>query len=641
MPRQSHPERRKYIRLDSVFPVEIYTESRSKEKPRRLIQGFTRDVSLGGLCLSVNDPDQELISHMAIGAEPFEITVNLPLGHTVHARVRVAWHEFRQLARHRQLIAGVSYVEISDAGRQGIVDAARRIKYLPKAGAVAAAILAVLLVFSNYQAAQLRSKNEDLIRRFQQVREEGALFKRSAEKMGEKYEALAKTLAERKLEEESLRAKLASLRIEDPVAMARERSRLEAAAADIAKERAALEEKLKGVSERRDRAGKLLDEASRKKKAIEEATLRNMIDWIKTHRNRFTGLVMSYEGDPSIRDWAFTYDQSLASQVFLISGDGREAAQILQFFREKAVRREGGFLNAYNAKLGIPAEETVHMGPNIWIGIAAAQYQKRSGDRSFLDLAEDVASWVIGMKDKDGGLRGGPNLTWYSTEHNLDAYALFKMLYSITGKDAYRSEMDSTFKWIKDNTYSGQEKRMNRGKGDSTIATDTMAWAIAAIGPAKLAKEGMDPDAIISFAEEHCLVTTYFNRTGKDAVEVQGFDFAKAQNLARRGVVSTEWTAQMVIAYRMMADYYRASADAARSDEYSKKAEFYLGELDKMVISSPSPSGQGAGCLPYASQPNADTGHGWRTPSGDHTGSVSGTAYTIFAKKGYNPLGTE
>jgi c-di-GMP-binding flagellar brake protein YcgR len=127
MPRQSHPERRKYIRLDSVFPVEIYTESRSKEKPRRLIQGFTRDVSLGGLCLSVNDPDQELISHMAIGAEPFEITVNLPLGHTVHARVRVAWHEFRQLARHRQLIAGVSYVEISDAGRQGIVDAARRI----------------------------------------------------------------------------------------------------------------------------------------------------------------------------------------------------------------------------------------------------------------------------------------------------------------------------------------------------------------------------------------------------------------------------------------------------------------------------------------------------------------------------------
>jgi hypothetical protein len=94
----------------------------------------------------------------------------------------------------------------------------------------------------------------------------------------------------------------------------------------------------------------------------------------------------------------------------------------------------------------------------------------------------------------------------------------------------------------------------------------------------------------------------------------------------------------MVISYRMMADYYAKLGDKAKETEYAAKAELYLNELDKMIISSPSPSGQGAGCLPYASQPNADTGHGWRTPAGPQTGSVSGTAYTIFAKKGYNPL---
>ena len=57
-----------------------------------------------------------------------------------------------------------------------------------------------------------------------------------------------------------------------------------------------------------------------------------------------------------------------------------------------------------------------------------------------------------------------------------------------------------------------------------------------------------------------------------------------------------------------------------------------------MVISSPSKTGQGEGCLPYASDAFADTGHGWRTPKGKRTGSVAGTAYTIFASLEYNPL---
>jgi hypothetical protein len=60
-----------------------------------------------------------------------------------------------------------------------------------------------------------------------------------------------------------------------------------------------------------------------------------------------------------------------------------------------------------------------------------------------------------------------------------------------------------------------------------------------------------------------------------------------------------------------------------------------------MVITSPSPSGQGGICLPYATQDFVDTGHGWMTPKGKSTGSVSGTAYTLFAHYNYNPLELE
>jgi len=395
---------------------------------------------------------------------------------------------------------------------------------------------------------------------------------------------------------------------------------------------------MKALLVRKTRAGELLKAAKIKRRELEKATIKNMYEWLKTHQNSMTGLAISFEGDPFMRNWAFTYDQALALQVFLISGDIKKSEKILSFYEERAKKEKGGYCNAYSAVTGNPAEHTVNIGPNIWIAIAALQYTEKTKDKKYLPMARDIAKWVISLKDRAGGVKGGPNISWYSTEHNLDAYALFSMLYDITGEKIYGKEKTDTLKWIKKHTYSGASGGMKRGKGDATIATDTMAWAIAAIGPAELLKEGMDPAAIIKFAEDHCVVTTNFKRPDGATVTVTGFDFGKTKNIARGGVVSSEWTAQMVIAFEIMADFYSGLGETDKAGEFNKKAGFYLSELDKMVISSPSRSGQGAGCLPYATQPSADTGHGWRTPQGADTGSVAGTAYTIFAKEGYNPL---
>ena len=177
-----------------------------------------------------------------------------------------------------------------------------------------------------------------------------------------------------------------------------------------------------------------------------------------------------------------------------------------------------------------------------------------------------------------------------------------------------------------------------RGKGDSTIATDTFSWGIAAIGPATLKANGMDPDGIMEFAEKECRVSVKFVRPDNRSVDVNGFDFAKAQNIGRGGIISTEWTAQMVEAFKIMADYHSRQNDREKYEIYTQKAGYYLSQLGKMVISSPSPTGQGAGCLPYASIDNVDTGHGWRVAKGRRTGSVAATVYYIFAYKGYNPL---
>jgi hypothetical protein len=147
----------------------------------------------------------------------------------------------------------------------------------------------------------------------------------------------------------------------------------------------------------------------------------------------------------------------------------------------------------------------------------------------------------------------------------------------------------------------------------------------------------MDPDEIIAFAVKNSRVTADFSYEGK-TIQVQGFDFAKAQHLARGGILSCEWSAQMIIAFEIMADYYRGKGAKEKANYYKQQAAFYFSQLQKMIISSPSPVGKADPTLPYASAANVTTGHGWRTPKGNSTGSLAATAYFLFAYKGFNPL---
>jgi hypothetical protein len=365
-----------------------------------------------------------------------------------------------------------------------------------------------------------------------------------------------------------------------------------------------------------------------------------MYAWLKAHQHPRTGLVVSFEGDSDLNDWAFTYDQTLVVQLFANFSDFERARRILTFFNDKAKRIDGRFLNAYYASGGAPAEYTVHVGPNVWLGIAIVHYTQKSGDKSFLPLAEEIAAATIQLQnlDTDGGIRGGPNVSWYSTEHNLDAYAFFNMLNKIAPSPRYAQARDKILEWLAAHTYDKAETPVKRGKGDSTIATDTYAYSILALGPQQLETMGMSPDRILEFAEQNCAVMVSYKRPDGRTVAVRGFDFAPERHVSRGGIVSSEWSAQMVLAFKIMADYYYKKDMVAKARAYLVKADDYLSELGNMIISSPSPSGQGEGCLPYATQDFVDTGHGWMTPKGKATGSVSGTAYALFAYYNYNPL---
>ncbi|MFH0732768.1 MAG: PilZ domain-containing protein [Candidatus Omnitrophota bacterium] len=603
-------ERRKYIRLNSCFPVEfslIFSGIKASDKK---YQAFTRDVSKGGLCIKVKGLTGQDLEALVSKRVRLEVSIDMlsPLfKQPVCAFCSVAWIEPMEQSSAEGLYSiGISYEKIYPRDKSKIFNYAIRLKWAPRITAAIVILLSGALLFAHFNQINMSRQNRRLVARLVET----------SEKSNNVYKRL-NALAQEKL---LLQKKLAQA--QDTV------------------ENSQLQTQIQSVVKGEELLQKELTDIGFESAALQFATTQKMLDWVCTHQNRRSGLVMSYEGDKAFLDWSFTYDQALAAQVFMLSGDIKKAASILDFYKNKAKKENALFYNAYDCQSGKPVETTVHSGPNLWIAIAACKFLKYANDASYLGLARDIADKMIAMQkaSDDASIKGGPKVGWVSTEHNMDAYALFNMLYELTKEEKYKTARDAALGWLKQSAYNRPQGRFNRGKGDATIATDTFSWAIASVGPQALKENGMDPDAIMEFAQKECKVQAQFYRPDEKCVDVVGFDFAKPANIGRGGIVSCEWTAQMIVAYKIMANYHQSRGNRERAAEYAKEAKYYLMELDKMVISSPSPSGQGEGCLPYASIDNVDTGHGWRVAKGGNTGSVAATIYYIFAQRGYNPL---
>jgi len=655
-------EKRHYIRLDSVFPVQFRILSPDGKKIlSEWLQGFTSNISKGGICLEVNNLKPELAKFIKEGQAKVSLDIQMPLtAAPVPATAKVAWVKGVNTDLNKYLI-GLSYEEIASVANIRIIRYAKaRRLFVP---VVVTVIIMLVIGFGagTYLNIRLIKGNKALVEQLVKIIQESSIAKQTVKQINKEREDLQLKMQALQLRiktaEEEKSALQERVRQEEKAgqevkAKLEEKVKLEETTAEkkiddfnamierLTEEKSSLQEQLIAVQRKENTVTEELLRLDKRKATLEKANLDKMYQWLKIHQNPRTGLIMSFEGDIDVANWAFVYDQSLVAQAFTNFSDFERVKDMFDFFAKRAERVNGLFYNAYYVNDGEIAEALVYCGPNIWLGIAILKYSKKTQDYKYLGLAEEIAKGIINLQnqDADGGIRGGPGLEWYATEHNLDAYAFFNMLYEVTGKSEYLTARDKVLKWLVRHTYDKASPLIKRGKGDSTIATDTYAWSIAAIGPEKLQELGMNPDMILEFAEKNCSVEVSYKRPEGKVVKIKGFDFAPQRNLARGGIISSEWTAQMIIAFKIMADFYYKKEMVAKARSYELKADDYLQGLGNMIISSPSPSGQGESCLSYATQDFVDTGHGWTTPKGRSTGSVSGTVYTLFAYYKYNPL---
>lgn len=650
-------KRRKYIRISTVLPVEFFITDHTGNKITPWLQGFTRDICKGGICLFVNDIWWGFGDRLNTSDTQLFLKINVPFSKdsTIPTKARVAWVNHEKQQDFNRCLAGIEFVDFSHKQARRLLHYAIFQKYFP--WAISAIILALLgyAFIAFMKTDNLVRENKKLIKEYvrlvedtsrlegvlgKQVSSENFLQKRQAE-LTEQITVSEKALSQwkTKYEEVVLEQKDKNQEISVPEEgikkLQTKIAQLEKDLGHLHKENVFLKNK---QEERKLAALKVKEEVAglmQQKEKFSAKIIQGMYSWIRNRQDLHNGLVLSYEGDGNLKNVCFTYDQALAAIVFLIFDDYPHAAKILDFYYKKVIEKEKIY-NAYFSNGNI-FENQMHSGPYAWIGIAALNYVKRTGEKKYLAIAEHVTRFLALMLDNEGGVRGGPADQWYSTEHNLDVYAFFMLMYQIAGEEKYLHAANRICDWIVKYAYTDQGAQIKRGKGDSTIATDTYAWSVTALGPEKLRSLNMDPEAILQFAIDNCEVKVKFLRDFGD-IEVTGFDFAKIRNRARGGVVSCEWTAQMIVAFEIMANYYFEKKDTKQYEYYMHKSLFYSNELQKMLILSPSKIGKADPCLPYASSASVNTGHGWRTPAGNKTGSLASTAYFLLAYHGYNPL---
>jgi hypothetical protein len=145
-------------------------------------------------------------------------------------------------------------------------------------------------------------------------------------------------------------------------------------------------------------------------------------------------LVRSYQipaDDPlynTLTNWSWTYDSAVAAAAFAATGDKANSTQLLD--QLAALQHTDGSIElAFNTATGDSAP-IFRSGTVAWVGLAASAYDLAFGSSRYLAMEQRSADYLLSLQTDSGLIRGGPDVTWVSTEHNLITYVFLSRLAS-------------------------------------------------------------------------------------------------------------------------------------------------------------------------------------------------------------------
>lgn len=187
-------------------------------------------------------------------------------------------------------------------------------------------------------------------------------------------------------------------------------------------------------------------------------------------------LVRSFDiptDDPAykrLQNLSFTYDSAIGAIAFLGAGYRAQAEMLLD--QLAALQRTDGSLDlAYDTANGESAR-TFRTGTVAWVGLAASTYRDLTGSKRYDALQAGAARWLLTQQREDGLLRGGPDVSWVSTQNNIVA-ADFLSNYSGTQQGIYRKQGRLISDQVVEQLLVGDH--FIQGVGDDVRPTDVQA----------------------------------------------------------------------------------------------------------------------------------------------------------------------
>ena len=158
-------ERRKYIRLNVVFPVEFqFIDPETSGSISEIKQAFTRDVAKGGICLEVNNLEEGLEQIVKEGRAKLDIRLHIPLSRPeTKAIAKIAWYEKTKSGYPNKYLIGLSFQQIDPKDSRRIYFHARRVIITPVITAVFFFLLVSGLAYFYSSDFKSRSENRKLV----------------------------------------------------------------------------------------------------------------------------------------------------------------------------------------------------------------------------------------------------------------------------------------------------------------------------------------------------------------------------------------------------------------------------------------------------------------------------------------------
>lgn len=206
--------------------------------------------------------------------------------------------------------------------------------------------------------------------------------------------------------------------------------------------------------------------------------------------------------DPSyerLLNWSWTYDSAVAATAFASVGLQEQAGRLLD--QLAALQRKDGSIEfAFDVLTG-ESSGTVRAGSVAFDAIAFSSYDSTFGSTLYLDDARRAVDYLLSLRNEDGLVRGGPDVKWVSTQHNiLTLIALMTLSQQLEEQGdegaaaAYREAAAVIVKSIDSQLIvrDGGLMHFRQGVGDEVVPLDTQALGIVYarfIGDDDLAKQ--------------------------------------------------------------------------------------------------------------------------------------------------------